>query len=84
MSTRASFRSWSGASSSNRVKSRDIVIEEGVWLASECVVLGGVRIGRNAVIAAGSVVTQSVAANEIWGGNPARRLRAIDATPEAE
>ena len=61
---------------------RDIVVEEGAWLASECIVLGSVRIGRNAVIAAGSVVTRSVPPNEIWGGNPARRLRALDARSE--
>lgn len=52
------------------------VIEDEVWLGAHVVVLRGVRIGRGAVVAAGAVVTKDVPSMEIWGGVPARYLRA--------
>lgn len=39
---------------------------------------GGVTLGDNAIIAAGSVVTKDVAANTVVGGVPARHIRDID------
>jgi acetyltransferase-like isoleucine patch superfamily enzyme len=52
----------------------DIVIEDDAWLGAHVVVLSGVRIGRGAVITAGSLVTRDVPANVIAGGVPARVL----------
>ena len=54
----------------------DIVIGNGVWLASNCTVLGPCRIGDNAVIAAGAVVTPGteVPAGTIYGGVPAKEI----------
>ena len=52
-----------------------IVIEEDVWLGANVIVLKGVTIGRGAIVAAGAVVTKNIAAGEIWGGVPARKLR---------
>ena len=52
-----------------------ITIEEDVWIGTEAVILKGVTIGRGAIIAAGSVVTKSVGAFEIWGGVPAKKVR---------
>ena len=52
----------------------EIVLENDVWLGANVIVLKGVRIGRGAIIAAGAVVTKSVAPFEIWGGVPARQL----------
>lgn len=52
------------------------VIHDEVWIGANAVVLRGVTIGHGAVIAAGAVVTQDVPAMEIWGGVPARLLRA--------
>jgi len=46
-----------------------------VWLAANCVILQGVKIGDNAVIAAGAVVTKDVPEGEIWGGIPAKFLK---------
>jgi acetyltransferase-like isoleucine patch superfamily enzyme len=46
-----------------------------VWLGAGCIVLKGVRIGEGAVIGAGSVVTKSVPAGEVWAGVPARPVR---------
>lgn len=49
-----------------------IVIEDDVWLGYRAIVLDGVRIGRGAVIGAGSVVTQNIPAGAIAAGIPAR------------
>jgi acetyltransferase-like isoleucine patch superfamily enzyme len=51
-----------------------IVIEDYVWLATRVTVLGGVRIGRGAVIAAGAVVTKDVPPYTIYGGVPAKKI----------
>ncbi|HEY2510675.1 MAG TPA: acyltransferase [Polyangiaceae bacterium] len=52
-----------------------IVLEEDVWLGTHTVVLPGVRIGRGAIVAAGSVVNRDVPPYEIWGGAPARFIK---------
>ena len=58
----------------------DIEIGKGVWLASRCTLLGPCRIGDNAVIAAGAVVTPGteVPAGTVWGGIPARQISVLD------
>lgn len=38
-------------------------------------IVGGVTIGKGAIIAAGAVVTQNVPPCEIWGGVPAKKIR---------
>ncbi|RZJ37319.1 MAG: N-acetyltransferase [Chryseobacterium sp.] len=54
------------------------VIEKGASIGANATVLGGVTIGENALIGAGSVVTKDVPANELWVGNPARKIKNID------
>jgi acetyltransferase-like isoleucine patch superfamily enzyme len=56
---------------------RPIVIERNVWIAAGATIIGGVTIGENSVVAAGSVVTRDVPPNTLVGGNPARVLRSI-------
>ena len=58
----------------------DIEIGKCVWLASRCTLLGPCRIGDNAVIAAGAVVTPGteVPAGTVWGGIPARQISVLD------
>jgi len=51
-----------------------IHIEDGAWIGANCTILKGVRIGRNSVVGAGSVVTKSVPDGEVWAGNPARMI----------
>ncbi len=51
-----------------------------VWLGAGAIILPGVTIGDNSIVAAGGVVTRDVEANVIVGGAPARVIRKI--TPE--
>jgi acetyltransferase-like isoleucine patch superfamily enzyme len=57
---------------------KPITIETGVWIAAGATVIGGVTIGENAVVAAGSVVTRDVPPNTLVAGNPARVIRSIE------
>lgn len=56
---------------------KPIVIERNVWIAAGATVIGGVTVGENSVVAAGSVVTRNVPPNSLVGGNPARVIRSI-------
>lgn len=55
----------------------EIHIGNNVWLACNVTVLGGVTIGDNAVIGAGSVVTKDIPAGYLAYGNPAKPIRPI-------
>lgn len=57
----------------------EIVIETDVWLGAHVTVVGGVRIGRGAVVAAGAVVTRDVDPMTLVAGVPARLIRRRDA-----
>ena len=58
-------------------ESRPIVLEDDVWVAAHAIILPGVRIGRRAVIGAGSNVTHDVPPETIVAGNPARVIRSV-------
>lgn len=60
---------------------RDIVVGTGAWIASRAVVLGPCRIGANAVVAAGAVVSSDVPAGAIAAGVPARLVGHVRAAP---
>lgn len=51
-----------------------VVLEENVWLGDAVVVLPSVRIGRNAIVGANSVVTHDIPNNTIWAGVPAKQI----------
>jgi len=55
-------------------KNRPITIERGAWLATRAFVGPGVRVGAQAVVAAGAVVVSDVPQGSIVGGNPAREI----------
>jgi acetyltransferase-like isoleucine patch superfamily enzyme len=52
-----------------------VVIGDGCWLGINVCILAGVTLGRNCVVAANSVVTQSFPDGSVLGGAPARLLR---------
>lgn len=58
-------------------KSEPIDIGQGVFIGARCIILKGVHIGDRCVVGAGSVVTKDIPAGEIWGGNPARKIKEL-------
>ena len=56
-----------------------VVIEDDVVIGANVVVIEGVRVGKESVIAAGAVVTQDVPEGVVVGGTPARILKVKDA-----
>lgn len=54
-----------------------IIIEKKVWIGANVTVVSGVRIGENAIIAAGAVVTKDIPANVVAGGVPAKVIKKI-------
>ena len=58
-------------------KSAPIVLENDVWVGANAIILKGVVVGEGSVIAAGSIVTKSVPAGVVVGGNPARVIKKI-------
>lgn len=55
-----------------------IIIENNVWLGAGVIVLPGITIGENAIVAAGAVVTKDVEKNSVVGGVPAKKIKNID------
>ena len=53
----------------------DIIVEDDVWIGTRVTILSGVRIGRGAVISAGSLVVKDVPPYTIVGGVPAKVLK---------
>ncbi|MDA9855252.1 acyltransferase [Paracoccaceae bacterium] len=58
----------------SHLPSAPIVIEKNVWLAANCIILPGVTVGENSVIAAGAIVTKSVPKNHKAIGVPAKNF----------
>ena len=54
---------------------KPIIIGNHVWIGSKSIILKGVELGNNVVVAAGSVVTKSFPANVVIAGNPAKIIR---------
>jgi len=53
----------------------DITIADNVWLGAGVIVLANIKIDSGAVVGAGSVVTQDIASNSLYLGNPAKKIR---------
>src|SRR5580658_8395596 len=54
-----------------------IVIEKNVWIAAGAIIIGGVTVSENSVVAAGSVVTRDIPPNTLAGGNSAKVIRQL-------
>lgn len=59
-----------------------VVIEDDAWIGAGAVLLPGVRIGRAAMVAAGSVVTQDVPPHTLVAGTPARPVKRLRGVPD--
>lgn len=57
--------------------SASVVIEDNVWIAAGAIISPGVRIGKNSVIGAGSVVTRDIPSNSFAAGVPARVIKKL-------
>ena len=62
---------------SQNIAKDPVVIGEDVLLGARCIVLKGVHIGDRSIVGAGSVVTCDIPSDEIWAGNPARKIRSL-------
>lgn len=62
--------------------SGDIRIRQGAWIGAGAIILAGVTIGRQSVVAAGSVVIKDVPDYTVAAGNPARVIRTLDQPPQ--
>ena len=56
---------------------KPIRVGNGVWIGANVTVLGGVTIAEGCIIAAGAVVTGDTIPDSVYGGVPARRLKAL-------
>lgn len=62
----------------NIVNIENVEIESNVWITYRCIILPGVKIGKNSIIGAGSVVTKNIPANVIAAGNPCKVIKKIE------
>ncbi|AFD00211.1 putative acetyltransferase [Methanocella conradii HZ254] len=53
-------------------------IKKGAWIAPGTIILAGITIGENSVVAAGSIVIKDVEPYTVVGGNPAKLLKKLD------
>jgi acetyltransferase-like isoleucine patch superfamily enzyme len=61
-----------------KLKTAPVRIGNNVWIGMNAVILKGVTIGDNSVVAAGAVVTRSVPTNTIVAGNPASTVKKFE------
>lgn len=63
---------------------KPIKIGNNVWIGGSAVIVPGVTLGDNVVVAAGAVVTKSFPNNVVVGGNPAQIIKTIEEEPEKD
>lgn len=71
------FHDLSVAPVDRPLASSPVFIEDNVWIGEKAVILKGVRIGRNSIVAAGAVVTKSVPPFSVVAGVPARVVKTV-------
>ena len=65
-----------------QIQNPPIMIKDRAWIGANATILTGVTIGKNAVVAAGAVVTKDVPDNCMVGGVPAKIIKEIDQNSE--
>ena len=55
-----------------RPRSKPVILGERAWIGTGAIILAGVHVGDNAIVAAGSVVARDVPSHAVVAGNPAR------------
>jgi 2,3,4,5-tetrahydropyridine-2,6-dicarboxylate N-acetyltransferase len=61
-----------------------VIVEDGVLIGANCVVLEGVRVGKGSVVAAGSVVVEDVPEGVVVAGTPAKIIKKKDAKTDSK
>lgn len=61
-----------------KIPDSPVIIGNNVWVGMHSIILRGVNIGDNSIIAAGSIVTKNVPNNQLFGGNPATFIKMLD------
>ena len=61
----------------SKTKTSPIIIGDFAFIGAGSTILKGTHIGENSIIGAGSVVTGNIPANEIWAGNPAKKIKSL-------
>lgn len=54
------------------------LIKRNASIGAASTILGGVTIGENAMVGAGSLVTKDIPDNELWFGSPAKFIRKLE------
>ncbi len=62
----------------NYTKIGNVTIEDFVFIGARAIIMPGVTIGENSIVAAGSIVTKDVPINSIVAGNPAKVISSIE------
>ncbi|QEM09924.1 acyltransferase [Mucilaginibacter rubeus] len=65
-----------------KVTTKQITIDDNVWIGANCVVTAGVTIGKHSVIGAGSVVTRDIPPYSVAVGNPAKVIKQYNFTTQ--
>lgn len=59
------------------ISTKEVVLENDIWVGANAVILPGVTIGTHAVVAAGAIVTKDVPPHSLVAGVPAKVIRQI-------
>ena len=59
------------------ISTKEVVLEDDIWVGANAVILPGVTIGTHAVVAAGAIVTKDVPPHSLVAGVPAKVIRQI-------
>ena len=60
------------------LRTAPVVIKDNVWIGMGAVILKGVTIGENSVVAAGAIVSKDVPPNSVVAGNPAAVVKRLE------